>query len=98
LRTLILGRSLAQTPIDVLPSEMPYIVSVQVQASDFGYHENAATGIILDETHVLTVTPFWPIEKQSIVSGITNLLSIYIGLGKRHTIKNVKLYIGYEMN
>jgi len=70
---------------------MPHHVSVQFHNSFWGTYENSANGIILDETHVLTVTPYWPIEDLSVVSGITHLLSSFIGLGERHTIKNVRL-------
>jgi hypothetical protein len=76
-------------PTIVLRGEFPFQVSVQFYSGFWGY-ESAASGVILDERHVLSVQQYWPLEDLSIASGVTHLLDLGLGIGKRHAIKNVR--------
>jgi hypothetical protein len=76
-------------PTIVLRGEIPFQVSVQFYNDFWGYYESSASGVILDERHVLSVQQYWPLEDLSIASGVTHLWDLNLGIGKRHAIKNV---------
>jgi hypothetical protein len=77
-------------PTIVLRGEIPFQVSIQFYNDFWGYYESSASGVILDETHVLSVQQYWPLEDLSIASGVTHLWDLNLGIGKRHAIKNVR--------